>query len=144
MARGTMVGRVGITRIIGTFAIMLLTGSSAFGQFVVQPMKLVVPAPPGRRVPVEIRLENTTRDTVQSVDVRLADITQDANGVWQAIEPDAVVTDGPNGAKLVNVGSDSIPNFVDISKLRLLGYRPRVDLGTGLRLVAAWFRDGLS
>jgi hypothetical protein len=118
MARGVLAGRTGIARIIGVLAIILLTGSSAFGQFVVQPMKLVVPAQPGRRTPVEVRLENTTRDTIQKVDLRLADITQDANGVWQAIEPDALVTDGPNGAKLVNVGTTTSPNLVDISKLR--------------------------
>jgi len=118
MARGIMVGRAGIARIIGILAIMLLTGSSAFGQFVVEPMKLFGPVPPGRRVPVEVRLENTTRDTVQNVDVRLADITQDANGVWQAIEPDAPVVAGPNGTPLVNVGTDNQPNLVDISKLR--------------------------
>ena len=118
MARGIMAGRIGITQIIGVLAIMLLTGSSAFGQFLVQPMKLVIPAAPGRRVPVEVMLENTTRDTVQNVDLRLADITQDANGVWQAIEPDAQVVDGPNGTKIVNVGTDYAPNLVDISKLR--------------------------
>ncbi len=118
MARGIMSGRTGIIRIIGILAITLLTGSSAFGQFVVQPMKLVAPVAPGRRVHMELMLENTTSNMVQSVDLRLADITQDANGVWQAIEPDAQVADGPNGAKLVNVGTDDAPNLVDISKLR--------------------------
>lgn len=118
MARGIMVGRTDITRIIGILAITLLTGSSAFGQFVVQPMKLLVPAPPGRRAPVQVMVENTTRDTVQSVDLRLADITQDANGVWQAIEPDAQVVTRPDGALIVNVGTESYPNLVDISKLR--------------------------
>jgi len=118
MAHGIRVGRAGIARIIGALAIMLLTGSSAFGQFVVQPMKLIVSAHPGRRVPVQVVLENTTRNTVQSVDLRLADITQDANGVWQAIEPDAQVTIDTNGAEIVNVGTDSSPNLVDISKSR--------------------------
>jgi hypothetical protein len=105
-------------RIIGVLVITLLAGSSAFGQFVVQPMKLVVPVPPGRRVPIELMVENTTRDTTQNVDLRVADVTQDANGVWQAIEPDAQVIDGPNGAKIVNVGTEDSPNLVDISKLR--------------------------
>ncbi len=118
MAGGFMAGRTGIARIIGILTIMLLTGSSAFGQFVVQPMKLLVPAPPGRRVPVQVMLENTTRDTVQDVSLRLADITQDANGIWQAIEPDAQVVNGPNGTPMVNVGTESYPNLVDISKLR--------------------------
>lgn len=107
-----------MARIIGILMITLVAGGSAFGQFVIQPMKLVVPAPPGRRVPVEVMVENTTRDTTEKVDLRVADVTQDANGVWQAIEPDAQVTDGPNGAKIVNVGTDVAPNLVDISKLR--------------------------
>jgi hypothetical protein len=97
---------------------VLLTGSSAFGQFVVQPMKLVVPVSPGRRVTVELMVENVTRDTTQTVDMRLADITQDANGVWQAVEPGAQETKGPNGERLVDVGTDLSPNVVDISKLR--------------------------
>jgi len=111
-------GRAGIGRIIGVLTVILLAGSSAFGQIVVQPMKLVIPVPPGRRVPVELMVENTTRDTPQTVDLRVADVTQDANAVWQAIEPDAQVTDGPNGAKIVDVGTDVAPNPVDISKLR--------------------------
>jgi hypothetical protein len=100
-------------------AIVLLAGSSAFGQFIIQPLKVVIPVPPGRRVPIDLVLENTTNNTTQNVDLRLVDVTQDANGIWQAIEPDAVAVDGPNGAKTwVNVGTDVSPNLVDISNLR--------------------------
>jgi len=117
-ARPVVVGRTATARIIGAVAIVLLAGSSAFGQFIIQPLKVVVPAPPGRRVPIELILENTTNNTTQNVALRLVDVAQDAGGVWQGIEPDAVVVDGPNGTKLVNVGSDTNPNPVDISNLR--------------------------
>jgi hypothetical protein len=116
--RSVAAGRTGIARIIGTLAILVAAGSSAFGQFVIQPMKVVVPVPPGKRVPIELMLENTTNNTTQDVDLRIVDVAQDANGVWQAIEPDANPVDGPNGTKLVNVGNDVNPNFVDISRLR--------------------------
>ena len=111
-------GRTAVARIIGALILTLLVGSSAFGQFVIQPMKLVVPVAPGKRTPVALMLENTTNNTTQIVDLRLVDVAQDANGVWQAIEPDAVAVDGPNGARLVSVGTDLSPNFVDISRLR--------------------------
>lgn len=116
--RAITAGRTGVARIIGAVVIMLLAGSEAFGQFVIQPMKVVIPVPPGRRAPIELWLENTTNNTTQDVDFRLVDVAQDPNGVWQAIEPDAVVVDGPNGSKLVSVGNDLSPNNVDISKLR--------------------------
>jgi len=117
-SRPVATSRTATARIIGAMAIVLLAGSSAFGQFIIQPLKVVVPAPPGRRVPIELILENTTNNTTQNVALRLVDVAQDPDGIWQGIEPDAVVVDGPNGTKLVNVGSETNPNFVDISNLR--------------------------
>ena len=110
--------RTAMARLIGAMAIVLLAGSSAFGQFIVQPLKVVTPVPAGRRVPIELVLENTTNNTTQNVSLRLVDVTQDANGVWQGIEPDAVPIEGPNGTTLVNVGSEDRPNLVNISNLR--------------------------
>ena len=79
-----------VARIIGMTAIILLVDGSAFGQFLVQPMKMEVPVRPGRRCWPELIVENTS-DTTRVIDLRVVDLTQDPNGLWVAIEPDAQI-----------------------------------------------------
>ncbi len=75
-------------RIIGTMVIVLLAGSSAFGQFLIQPVRLQVPVQPGKRFQTEIKLENLSRLATETVGLRIVDITQDVNGLWDDIERD--------------------------------------------------------
>ena len=106
-------------RILGIVAIVLLAGSTAFGQFIVQPMKVEVGAFPGREMTKRLTIENLDENTVRSIDLRLVDVTQDPDGTWQEIEPDAVITSGPNGTKWVTVldaNNEELP--LEISKLR--------------------------
>jgi len=105
-------------RIIGIVAIVLLAGSSALGQFIIQPMKVEMGVHAGKRLMTKVALENLTRTNMEVVDLRLVDMSQDPNGIWQAIEPDAQITEGPNGTRLVNVGTEENPIPLDISKLR--------------------------
>ena len=87
-SRGSGVSRRIIGRFIGTAAIVLLAGSSAFGQFIVQPMKVEAAAPPNRRFPTTLAIENLNNAALEQVDIRLVDIAQGDDGVWQAVEPD--------------------------------------------------------
>lgn len=87
-------------RIIGIAIVVLLVSSSAFGDFLVQPIMIKRQVHPGRTVPLEFKLENLGRDTTELVSLKLADLTQNIHGVWQEVEPD-----DPN-------------NTVDVSKLR--------------------------
>jgi hypothetical protein len=107
-------------RIMGAMAVSLLASGSAFGQFVIQPLKLVVPVPPSKRVPVELMVENTTPNMTHTVSLSLADITQDANGIWQAIGPDAKIENGPDGKpKWATIDWEGLhPMRLDISNLR--------------------------
>jgi hypothetical protein len=82
-------------------ALVLLAGSSAFGEFIVQPIILKQQVSPGKQnVRLNFTLENISRDATEQVSLRIADLTQDANGVWTEVR-----TDDP-------------ANTVDISSLR--------------------------
>jgi hypothetical protein len=114
-------GSGGAGRIIGIMAVTLLAGSSAFGQFVIQPLKVVVQAPPGRRAPIDLYVENTSETTIQTVYLRLADIFQDSQGIWQAIEPDTRIDESGDGTRWAVIPSEveGEPDIrMDISKMR--------------------------
>jgi len=105
-----------LARIIGMVTIVLLAGSSAFGQFLVQPMKMEISLPPGRRAWPEIIIENMS-DASRQVDLRVVDISQDPNGIWVPIEPDAKVTE-EGGGRWVEAGPEGSAIRLDISKMQ--------------------------
>lgn len=82
------VGTRSLARIIGMMMVVLLAGSTAFGEFLVQPIILKKQVQPGRRVPIEFKIENLSRNTTEQVSLRIADLTQDANGVWMEVAAD--------------------------------------------------------
>ena len=106
-----------LAQIIGILAVVLLTGGSAFGQFLVQPMKMEMSLPPGRRAWPEIIIENMS-DASRQVDLRIVDISQDPNGIWVPIEPDAKVTEDGSGAQWVLAGPEDNRIRLDISKMQ--------------------------
>jgi hypothetical protein len=75
-------------RIIGTMAVVLLLSSSAFAEFLVQPIILKQQVMPGRRVPLEFKIDNLSIDATEEVTLRFADLTQDEDGVWLEVAPD--------------------------------------------------------
>ena len=107
-----------VARIATVVTIVLLAGSSAFGQFIIQPMKIETDVRAGRRGKIEVTLENLTRTNVETIDLRIVDMSQDPNGIWQVIEPDAQIINDPNGARWANVGTVDAPKYLDVSKLR--------------------------
>jgi len=77
-----------LTRIIGTIALVLLATSSAFGEFIVQPIILKQQVTPGKQgVRLKFQLENISRDATEKVTLRIADLTQDEDGVWTEVRP---------------------------------------------------------
>lgn len=100
-------------------AIVLLAGSTSFGQFIVQPMKVQIGAYPNKRTTERLAIENLDENTVRTVDLRLVDVTQDRDGIWQEIEPDAQLVQDPNGARWVTFKDADGEDFrLDVSKLR--------------------------
>jgi hypothetical protein len=63
-------GTVG--RIIGTTMIVLLGSTSAFGQFLLQPLKIQVQVQPMKRFSTDVALENLSRNTTETLGLRLA------------------------------------------------------------------------
>jgi len=112
--------RLGLGRILGLMVIVLLAGSTAFGQFHVQPMRVQLSAYPNRKTTQRMTIENRDENTVRVIDLRLVDVTQTPDGVWQEIEPDAVVRSGANDTKWVTVkapdGETDVP--LEVSKLK--------------------------
>jgi len=102
----------------GVLSVILAVCSSAFGQFMVQPMRIDLASYPNVRTVSTFAIENQNPDAPATIDIRLVDIAQDSTGTWQTIEPDAQVVPDPNGARWVDVGTESQPNRVDISRLR--------------------------
>ncbi len=69
-------------RIIGTAAILLVAASSAFGEFLVQPMKIQIPVQPGKRFTTELKLENLDRTVTETIGLRIVELTQRSDGGW--------------------------------------------------------------
>jgi hypothetical protein len=80
-------------RIIGALVVVLLAGSSAFGQFLVQPMKMQIVGDAGRRRWEIVVFENLSKNVTETIDLRIVDVTQDSNGVWDDILPDETNVD---------------------------------------------------
>lgn len=109
----------GLACIIGTVLLALLAGEPAFGQFMVNPMKVQPPGiRPGKVFVTEIRLENLSQVDTETVGLRLVDLTQGPDGRWRDIPPDAPVVEGPDGARWVEFGDENDRMRVDLSKLR--------------------------
>jgi len=75
--------------VIGIVAAVLASAGPAFGQFIIQPMRMEIPAAPGQRVIQGLQLQNHAADDTVAVDLAVTDLTQEENGGWLSIEPDA-------------------------------------------------------
>ncbi len=80
-------------RIIGALVVVLLAGGSAFGQFLVQPMKMRIEGQAGRGKWQPIVFENLSKIVTETIDLRIVDVTQDPNGIWDDIQPDETNVD---------------------------------------------------
>lgn len=73
--------------VIGMLLGLLVFGGPAYGQFIVQPMRLDIGTPPGRTVNTAIDLDNLNTNSTTTIDLRLVDLSQWKDGSWQIIEP---------------------------------------------------------
>ncbi len=83
-----------MARIIGIISILLLAGNSAFAQFMVNPMTVVVSSAPGREAWTQVSINNT-QEVSHVIDLRLVDLTQGSDGTWDHIEVDDPRADSP-------------------------------------------------
>lgn len=75
---------------------LVLSAGPAFGQFLIQPMKLNIPAPPGRVYKTPLKFSSVDPNAVHNIDLFLVELTQWENGSWRMIEPNATDPDDPS------------------------------------------------
>jgi hypothetical protein len=89
-------GNPGSTRLRGTklfsgliaIIAVLSVGSSAFGQFVISPLKLDdLKLQSGKSIPKTLYVENMTGQVIDQVDLAIVDVVQDPNGTWTPVQP---------------------------------------------------------
>ncbi|MFZ2145606.1 MAG: hypothetical protein WAV28_00180 [Sedimentisphaerales bacterium] len=95
---------------------VLASAGPAFGQFLVQPMKMELAVRPGKIFKTTLDLQSLDPNESHSINMSIVELMQYDNGEWQIIEPNSL--DDPNS-----------PNFgFDISTLsscsQWIGFRP--------------------
>ncbi len=75
--------------VIGITLATFVSVAPAFGQFIVQPMRLNIPVSPGRQTRSEIQLQNHDPDETVVVDLSVIDLSQTEDGSWLMVDPDA-------------------------------------------------------
>jgi len=66
---------------------VLASAGPAFGQFLVQPMKMELAVRPGRIFKTTLDLQSLDPNEAHSIDLSIVDLTQWEDGEWQIIEP---------------------------------------------------------
>jgi hypothetical protein len=67
---------------------VFFSGGSAFGQFVVQPMKMELSLMPRQLFQTALSLQSFDPNEVHEIDLTVVDLTQYEDGQWRIIEPD--------------------------------------------------------
>lgn len=67
--------------------VAILSAETAFGQLIVQPMRMDLTPPPGKRVKASFEIQNYDQSGINAVDLALVDISQWEDGTWRIIEP---------------------------------------------------------
>jgi hypothetical protein len=76
------------TRIIGLVMVVLLTGDAAFAEFLIQPMLLRRTVQPGKRITVEMLLQNMDPQKTEAVSLSLMELSQEVDATWKDLRPD--------------------------------------------------------
>jgi hypothetical protein len=66
---------------------VFVSGGSAFGQFIVQPMRMDLPLMPRQRFQTALSLQSFDPNEIHEIDLTVVDITQFEDGQWRIIEP---------------------------------------------------------
>jgi len=101
---------------IGIIVTIFLFVEPAFGQLIVQPMRIDLTPPPGKITKTSFELQNYDPNDIHIIDLALVDVSQWEDGTWRIIEPDSL--DDPNSP---NFGFDistlaSCKNWITMAK----------------------------
>jgi len=110
---------------------MLLSAETAFGQLIVQPMRIDLTPPPGRRFKTSFEIQNYDPNQIHNVKLALVDISQWEDGRWRIIEPN----EDYDTSKL-----SSCKNWISLSKdsvqvraLRIIPVEMNIRVPPGIR-----------
>ena len=78
--------RLGLFMMMAGVLLSVSLPANAVG-FMVNPMSIDLAPQPGTEVVQKIILRNTQKEASQFIDVKLMELTQDANGTWRALDP---------------------------------------------------------
>jgi hypothetical protein len=93
-------------------SVLVSWGGTAFGQFIVQPMRMDLPLMPKQRFQTALSLQSFDPNEVHEIDLSVVDITQWEDGQWRIIEPNDTTFDrsGLRSCKSwISVANDYIP-----------------------------------
>jgi len=121
-------------------ALLAFTGS-AFGQYTVQPMKIELPVRPGQLVKSKLEIRSLDPNEVHTVDLSVVELSQNIEGDWRIIEPNADLNDpnSPNfGFDMSKLSTCSKwismrPNSVDLSPLGVSPVEVTLRVPRGIR-----------
>ena len=68
-------------------SVLVSWGGSAYGQFIVQPMRMDLPLMPKQRFQTALSLQSLDPNEIHSVDIDVVDLGQYEDGQWRIIEP---------------------------------------------------------
>lgn len=121
-----------LSRVIGLLAILSFTGDAAFADFLVQPMVIRRMVQPGRRVTIEMKLENTDPQKTETISLSLAELSQDEDAAWRELSPD-----DPNLAKFPVRSCRSWimlpPSSIAVAPYRQVPFTVQIDVPPGTR-----------
>ena len=90
-------------------SVFLFVGS-AFGQFIVQPMRMDLTALPGRVIETALDLQSMDPNEVHEIDLSIAELTQWEDGQWRIIDPNSDLDTSKlsSCSKWINLGSETV------------------------------------
>jgi hypothetical protein len=71
----------------GMMVAVLVCAVPASGQFMLQPMKVELAPRAGQRLIFDLRVQNTSGEKTQTIDLQIRDLMQLENGDWTAVDP---------------------------------------------------------
>ncbi|MGD8786087.1 MAG: hypothetical protein PVJ60_01580 [Phycisphaerales bacterium] len=134
--------------------ISLVNTGRAFGQFIVQPMRLDLTSLPGRIIETALDLQSLDPNEVVAVDLRVTELSQEEDGQWQIVDSNDVnvsklsscsswIQIGLDGVDIVPMGMERVPFAIRVPR-RTRGFyaaaivatvRPRLDIGGNVNVI---------
>ncbi len=85
--RRNIISRFRTFYVIGIIVAIFSSAAPAFGQFIVQPMRMEMPARAGQLVRTELQLQNHDPEETINVELYVVELSQSEDGSWQIIAP---------------------------------------------------------